>query len=154
MNSAREHLPAILDSVTALGVLIISFLVDSLPVPKETARIGGSVILCAGALLMVWAAVYNKGAVLGEVRPQLDLLVRNGPYRFVRHPLYLGKTIALLGAAIILRSWPGLLAVFLLFLPSEIYRARVEEEALARKFGSEWENYAAQTPFFVPFIGR
>jgi protein-S-isoprenylcysteine O-methyltransferase Ste14 len=151
----KEQLPAILDILTMLAVLLISLHVElRFSVPQETARAVGSVIVYIGASLMIWAAVYNKGAVLGEVRPELDVLVRGGPYRFVCHPLYLGKTIALLGGAVALRSWPGMLAVFLLFLPSEIYLARVEEKALARKFGSEWENYAAQTPFFVPFIGR
>jgi protein-S-isoprenylcysteine O-methyltransferase Ste14 len=70
----------------------------------------------------------------------------------VRHPVYLGMTIALLGAAISLRSWPGMVAVLLLFLPSEIYRAWLEERALSAKFGGEWLKYAARTSFILPFI--
>jgi len=60
----------------------------------------------------------------------------------------------LLGAVITMRSWPGLICVLVLFLPTEIYRAKLEEKALTHKFGSEWENYAARTGFFLPFIGK
>ena len=73
--------------------------------------------------MVVWAAFHIRGAFLCEVKPRLDTLVQSGPYRYVRHPVYLGMTVALVGATIVMRSWPGLIAVFLLFLPSEIYRA-------------------------------
>jgi protein-S-isoprenylcysteine O-methyltransferase Ste14 len=154
-RGTNEYLPAILNAVTGVGVVLISFLVElRLPMPKEIAKPLGLFIVIAGMSLVVWAAIHIREAFLGEVKPRLDVLVRDGPYRFVRHPVYLGMTIALLGLAVALRSWPGLIGVFLLFLPSEIYRARLEEKALARKFGSEWENYAAQTGFILPFIGK
>ena len=36
------------------------------------------------------------------------------------------------------------------FIPAGIYRARLEEEALARRFGKEWDEYTARTFFFLP----
>ncbi len=78
--------------------------------------------------------------------------MRSGPYRFVRHPVYLGMTVALAGVAISVRSWPGLIAVLGLFLPSEIYRAKLEEEALRKTHGAEWEAYADETGFLLPFL--
>jgi protein-S-isoprenylcysteine O-methyltransferase Ste14 len=150
-RNTNEYLPAILNVVTGVGVLLISFLVElRFPLPKEIAKPLGLLIVVAGMFLIVWAAIHIKEAFLGEVEPRLDILVQDGPYRFVCHPVYLGMTIALVGATVTLRSWPGMIGVFLLFLPSEIYRARLEEKALARKFGSEWENYAAQTGFILP----
>lgn len=121
---------------------------------KEMAKFLGLLIVYAGMALVIWAAVHIKKAFMGEVEPRLDVLVRDGPYRFVRHPVYLGMTIALAGLTVVLRSWLGLIGVFLLFLPSEVYRAKLEEKALAFKFGSELENYAAQTGFILPFIGK
>jgi protein-S-isoprenylcysteine O-methyltransferase Ste14 len=35
-------------------------------------------------------------------------------------------------------------------LPTEIYRAKLEEKALAQKFGAEWENYSKKTGFILP----
>lgn len=82
----------------------------------------------------------------------MDVLIKTGPYRFVRHPVYLGMTIALTGIPVAMRSCYGLIGVFLLFLPSEIYRAKLEEKALKGKFGSEWEAYAARTGFMLPSV--
>lgn len=154
-RTTNEYLPSILNVVTGMGVFYISFLEEfKFPIPKETAKFLGLLIVYAGMALVIWAAVHIKRAFWGEVEPRLDVLVRDGPYRFVRHPVYLGMTFALAGLTIALRSWLGLISVFLLFLPSEVYRAKLEEKALACKFGSEWENYVAQTGFISPFIGK
>jgi protein-S-isoprenylcysteine O-methyltransferase Ste14 len=90
----------------------------------------------------------------GIIHSRLEILVKDGPYRYIRHPVCLGITIAFYGIPIAMRSWPGLIAVFLLFLPSKIYRAKLEEKALAKKFGGEWKSYALRTGFFLPFIGK
>ncbi len=151
----HKRLPGILNGVTGVGVLLISFLVElRLPMSREMAKPLGMFIVVTGMSLVVWAATYIKEAFLGEVEPRLDVLVRDGPYRFIRHPVYFGMTLALVGVTVALRSWPGLIGVFLLFLPSEIYRARLEEKALFHKFGCEWENYVTQTGFILPFIGK
>ncbi len=152
-RNTSEYLPAVLNVVTGAGVLLVSFLVESrLPISKLTAKSLGLSIVFAGMSLVVSAAGHLKGAFLGEVEPRLDVLVKQGPYRFVRHPVYLGMTIALFGAAFTIRSWPGLIGTLLIFLPSEIHRAKLEEAALARKFGDEWERYSSQTGFFLPSL--
>ena len=150
-RNTNEYLPAILNVVIWVGVTLISFLVElRFPLLKEIAKPLGLLIVVAGMSLVAWAAIHIKEAFLGEVEPRLDILVQDGPYRFVRHPVYLGMTIAFVGLTISLRSWPGMIGVFLLFLPSEIYRARLKEKALARKFGGKWKNYATQTGFILP----
>jgi protein-S-isoprenylcysteine O-methyltransferase Ste14 len=101
---------------------------------------------------VVWAAGYIREAFMGDVKPVLDKIVKKGPYRLVRHPVYLGMTIALSGIPITLKSWPGILSVFIFFLPSVIYRARLEEKALAQKFGKEWQEYVKTTNFAIPFV--
>jgi protein-S-isoprenylcysteine O-methyltransferase Ste14 len=152
-RNTNEYLPAILNGVSGVGIVLISFLVDwRFPMSTETAKPLGMFIVAAGMSLVVWAAVYIKRAFLGEVEPRLEILVQNGPYRLIRHPVYLGMTIALAGLTIALRSWLGLIGVFLLFLPSEVYRARLEEGALLHKFGGKWENYTARTGFILPPI--
>lgn len=156
MNQNRnEFLPSILNVITGIGVLLISFLVEiKVQISTEVAKMLGLFIVSVGIALVIWSAIHIRGAFLGEIEPKLDVLVQNGPYRFVRHPVYLGMTIAFTGIPIALRSWLGLIAVFLLFLPSEIYRAKLEEKALESKFGSEWEDYTAQTGFFLPYVRK
>jgi len=154
-KNVGEYLPGILNGVTGVGVLLISFLVDfRFPMSKEIAKPLGMFIVFTGMSPALWATIHIKEAILGEVEPRLDVLVKDGPYRFVRHPVYLGMTVALLGATIALRSWLGMIGVLILFLPSEIYRARLEDKALFLKFGSEWMKYATQTGFILPFTGK
>lgn len=144
-----------MNGLTGLGVILVSFLVDMrLPISIEVAKPLGMILVFCGMSLVVWATVHIRGAIRGEVQPKLNVLVKDGPYKFVRHPVYLGMTIALTGVAVSLRSWPGLIGVFLLFLPSEVYRARLEEKALARKFGAEWESYTEGTGFMLPTLKR
>lgn len=156
MNRNRnQFLPAVLNITAALGVFLISFLVETrTPIPTGIAKFVGLFLAFGGMFLVIWSAMHIKGAFLGEVEPRLDVLVQDGPYRFVRHPVYLGMTIAFTGVPIALRSWLGLISVFFLFLPTEIYRAKLEDESLKSKFGSKWEHYAAQTGFFLPCIRK
>jgi len=84
---------------------------------------------------------------LGEVGPNLDHLVTTGPYRWCRHPLYLSFILIILGLDLMFGSPAGILATLLLALPSMIYRARLEEKALADRFGEEWEAYRERTRF-------
>jgi protein-S-isoprenylcysteine O-methyltransferase Ste14 len=152
-HSASEYLPAVLNAIAGIGVLLISFLVElRFRLSAHLAKQIGIAIVALGMLIAVWAAYHLRGAFLGEVEPTGEELVQSGPYRFVRHPVYFGMTIALAGAAISLRSWIGLLGVFGAFMPSEIYRAKLEEKALRRKFGTEWEAYAGETGFLLPFL--
>ena len=151
----RNYLPAILNGLAAVGVLLLSFLVNlRLPIPASRAKLLGMLTLYAGMALVIWAAVHIKGAMSGMVQPVHDRLVKEGPYRYVRHPVYLGMTIALVGATVALRSWLGFMGVFVLFLPSVLYRARKEERALAHKFGGAWEAYVRQTGFLLPWSRR
>lgn len=150
----KEYLPGALNALTGAGIILLSLFVDlRFSLAREVARPVGLFTVYAGMALVGWAAFHLRGAFLGEVAPRLDVLVQGGPYRFMRHPVYLGMTVALIGVAVVTRSWPGLIGVLLLFLPGEIFRARLEEEALRSKFGSEWDDYAARTGFMLPRVG-
>lgn len=94
-------------------------------------RVGLAVAL-AGEALRVWAAGHlEKGR---EV-------TRSGPYRFVRHPLYLGSAIIALGVVLASRS-PIAAALVLLYVGSTTLSAiRVEEAFLERQFGDAYEAY-------------
>jgi len=146
-----EYLPGFFNGLAGIGVIVLSFLTKlCLPISSNVSRPLGFFLVFTGILLVIWATFYIKRAILGEIQPKLGILIQSGPYQIIRHPVYLGMTIALLGVPISLRSWPGIIGVFLLFLPSEIYRAKREEKELSKKFGNQWENYIKRTGFILP----
>jgi protein-S-isoprenylcysteine O-methyltransferase Ste14 len=124
----------------------------SLPISRETGRLLGMFIFLTGMTLFTWAALCLKGAFYGNVEPVTNQLVADGPYSLVRHPLYLSMLISLFGLGIALRSFWGLTAIFVLFLPALLYRARLEERSLEKKHGTAWQEFEKRTFFLFPFV--
>jgi protein-S-isoprenylcysteine O-methyltransferase Ste14 len=149
----KVNLVALLHALSGAGAVIASLytgtdLMASMWIIKPL----GLTIFGMGMLLFVVAVAYLKKGFLGEVEPVTDNLVKAGPYRHVRHPVYLSMFIATIGLVIGFRSLWGVGLVLSLFIPVGIYRARREEEALARRFGKEWEDYARRTYFIFPLL--
>ena len=78
------------------------------------------------------------------------LIVQDGPYRFVRHPLYASLLWMFLGASAAYLNWLAALETLLVFLPAMTYRAALEERALEGRFGEAYAAYRARTPRFFP----
>jgi protein-S-isoprenylcysteine O-methyltransferase Ste14 len=77
--------------------------------------------------------------------------VSAGPYKFVRHPGYLGEIMSMFGVGLSLSSFVGLgLAIVSVLLI--LIRLRPEEEMLMSEFGDEYKNYAKRTKRLIPFI--
>lgn len=74
------------------------------------------------------------------------VLITGGPYRLVRHPIYLGEMLAAAGVATIRLSAANLL-ILLLFVTLQLLRARGEEEKLARNFPA-YGAYATRSRWF------
>jgi len=75
-------------------------------------------------------------------------LVTHGPYTIVRHPMYLGLMLAAFGSLLIYQTWTT--AMFVIFVPFLLLRARREEQALAAEFGEQWQEYQRVVPGFFP----
>lgn len=152
-SSARwATLPYLASGAIVIGV---SFYVDMrYPMFPEASKLIGISLAVIGIGIVFWSTLVARDAVLGEIEPRSDKLIQRGPFALVRHPMYLGFTIALLGVAVSARSWPGLICVALFFLPSVIFRAKMEERALAIRFGEQWQQYAARVSFLLPGQGR
>ncbi len=109
-----------------------------------------------GGLLALWA-----GRTLGRfLTPTIQVtqdhrLVREGPFRWIRHPTYTANLSISLGLALLFRS-PLLLATFLGMAATAVHRARIEEDLLRspEAFGAAYEAYMARTGRFLPRPGR
>jgi protein-S-isoprenylcysteine O-methyltransferase Ste14 len=79
-------------------------------------------------------------------------LVTTGPYRLVRHPIYLGLALLALGQALAFGSWPALVIVLCGIVPTFAWRARAEEKLLSRTFGEHYAVYRRRTKIIVPYV--
>jgi protein-S-isoprenylcysteine O-methyltransferase Ste14 len=78
-------------------------------------------------------------------------LVRHGPYAIVRHPIYSGFLLALLGTAIArgtMGAFLGVLMVLLLFR----LKLQMEEQFMLEQFGAEYEVYRSEVKGLIPFV--
>src|SRR5205814_7527021 len=100
----------------------------------------------------VWARVYLGGNWSAAVAVKADHeLIRTGPYRYARHPIYTGILVALAGTALARGEWRGLVALAFAFLG--LWRKLSLEEALLTEvFGAQYADYQANVPALIPFL--
>lgn len=128
---------------TYLGVAIL--LQPAPPLPPGLALLSSGLTI-AGTLLSI-AALLHLGRSLSVV-PQARRLVTSGPYRLIRHPLYLGEGLAVLGVSL-LHAGPLAALLFAVQCACQARRMVYEETVLRAAF-PEYAAYAAATPRLLP----
>jgi protein-S-isoprenylcysteine O-methyltransferase Ste14 len=113
----------------------------------------GSLLYFPGIVLYLWGygtlgRMFGISSGFGATLYQDHKLIQIGPYRYVRHPMYLAVILVAFGALLIFRTWAMLL--FSLSSPLVILRARQEERLLAEEFGEEWNLYRRDVPGWLP----
>jgi protein-S-isoprenylcysteine O-methyltransferase Ste14 len=112
----------------------------------------GTTILLLGFAIRIWTRLTLKDEYQGNLQVQPDQhLITRGPYRWVRHPGYLGFSLMAVGLAIGFSSLAGLLGAALL-TAGFVLRIQVEERMLIRGFGDQYITYAKRTGRLVPRI--
>jgi len=114
-------------------------------------RLAGLALFAGGVVLYRMGGSALGTALSPFIEPRAGVaLVTHGPYRHLRHPIYLGEAMIALGAPLTLgcRSVLVLTALALVVLVLRIVR---EEDALARTF-PDYAHYAATTKRLVPFV--
>ena len=87
------------------------------------------------------------------VRSKDNVLVTNGPYRYVRNPIYLGALIFIIAVGLVAANW--LLVISSLVLITVIcMQVGKEERMLIDRFGDEYREYMKRTPRFIPKLMR
>jgi protein-S-isoprenylcysteine O-methyltransferase Ste14 len=77
-------------------------------------------------------------------------LIRSGPYRWVRHPIYTGLLVALFGTALAIGEWRALLG-FAFMVGAILRKLSIEERFLTEEFGDAYNRYRAEVPAVLPF---
>jgi protein-S-isoprenylcysteine O-methyltransferase Ste14 len=112
----------------------------------------GAGLTAAGLGFATWARVHIAGNWSGTVTlKENHELVRSGPYRWVRHPIYSGLLLAFAGSGLATGEWRGVLA-WLIVLLALWRKSRLEERWLAEQFGPEYARYRREVAALVPGI--
>ncbi|MGH9646858.1 MAG: methyltransferase family protein [Bryobacteraceae bacterium] len=117
-------------------------------------RVAVSILLFTTACFFSWTGARTLGRHL-----RLDAaltadheLIRSGPYRLIRHPIYASMLCVLLGTGLLIASWPLLIAGILVFTVGTEIRVRIEDGLLSSRFGDEFQNYRRAVPAYIPLI--
>jgi protein-S-isoprenylcysteine O-methyltransferase Ste14 len=141
----------------AIGAILLasarlpaSWLDDRFLPPSRAIYWAGVMMVAAGLGFAVWARRHLGRNWSGRVGLKQDHeLIRTGPYGLVRHPIYSGLLLAILGTAIAFGQWRDTLAF--VFIAAAVWRkSRLEERYLAEIFPQDYARYRAQVPALIP----
>jgi protein-S-isoprenylcysteine O-methyltransferase Ste14 len=139
--------------ILVVTVLILShvFKTNASAVHVLVLQVLGSALFLAGIGLAVWARIHlgrNWGMPM-TLKDEPEL-VTSGPYRFIRHPIYSGILLAMLGTAIATNVyWLIALVVLGSYF---VYSARTEEQLMLSSFPDAYASYMSRTKMLIPFV--
>ena len=118
---------------------------------------GSTALVLAIAIASVWlvnsaARHLGKQWALAARLVEGHKLIQDGPYRFVRNPIYTGMFGMLLATGLATTRWIPLLVAITLFAVGTYIRVQIEQRLLRQAFGQEFEAYAQKVPALIPGI--
>lgn len=127
--------------------LLWRFLPDNIVV-----KLIGILILFSGLSFAIWARIHLGQYWSGRITIKVDhKLIRTGPYKIVRHPIYTGIMFGFIGSVIVSGEMSAILA-FILMLAALLIKISEEEKFLVEEFGPTYIQYKQEVKSLIPFI--
>ena len=112
--------------------------------PSRVLLVISIIILIPGITIWIWSVV------LILMKAPKQKLITNGPYSFVKHPLYIGVALLVFPwAGFLLDTWLGALIGIVLYIGSRVF-APQEELILSKTFGTDWDEYCSNVK--IPWL--
>jgi protein-S-isoprenylcysteine O-methyltransferase Ste14 len=107
-----------------------------------------------GAVFIVMSAVQTLGKEWSVTARLVEghKLATEGPYRFVRHPIYTGMLGMLVATGLAISRWQALVIAIVIFLIGTLVRIRSEEKLLREAFGAEFDAYSHRVSALIPIV--
>ncbi len=149
-SSARATTDSFIAKAIAVAASFMPFAIPFLSRPVENSgmMLLADIVTIAGMTITLFALNALGRSI--SIIPQARSFVQTGPYRIVRHPLYLGELIAVLGL-VLARSSVSAAGLFIVITALQVYRACQEEKLLAATF-PEYGPYSMDKARFIPGI--
>jgi len=113
----------------------------------------GMILLFGGTVFRVWCIqTLGKHFTVAVETKSEQQLIKEGPYRLIRHPSYLGAYLAIVGSAVLLHAYFSILFAAVVMFLTYAYRIYVEESALVEHFGDAYREYRQETKKLIPFV--
>ncbi len=121
------------------------------PAHSVALQVVGMIVFLSGLGLAVWARIYlGRNWGMPMTRKAEPELVTTGPYKYVRHPIYSGLLLGVLGTALAVDIY--WLIALVLGGAYFIYSARVEEGLMESAFPTTYDDYKSNTKMLIPFV--
>lgn len=163
MSKITSNVPHLALQIPASALLAVGFVfllnprMGFLSVPitphDELVGLGGLALDLAGIGFAIWARLAlgaNWSGIVATTKEGHEL-VQTGPYAIVRHPIYAGILLAMIGTALTLGTLAGYIGLLCGFVAIMI-RVNVEESLMSRQFNEAYEAYRRRTKKLVPFL--
>jgi len=156
----REGLGGRVAFVVAVAVVVLLLVIRHWPGVLAERLVGGGwirywcavALVVAGLAFSMWARAILGRNWSGTVTVKVDHeLIERGPYRRIRHPIYTGILIALLGSGLAAGQLRGLLA-FVIACIALWLKSRVEEAWMERTFAERYVAYRRSSWAFLPYV--
>ena len=137
-----------------LGIIVQTMLPEIAPIEigSDNLRIVGVALFTVGLIVAITSRVQlgnNWSDIESATILDADAVISNGIYGYIRHPIYVGDLLLLIGLELSLNSW--LVAAVLLTLPVVLWKAVREEKMLADKLPG-YHTYCLRTKRFIPYL--
>jgi len=137
-----------------LGIVAQTVVADVLPITQDsfTLRILGAAVYTVGLLVAILGRIHLDKNWTDIETPQVlsgQAVVSNGLYHYIRHPIYVGDLLLLLGLELSLNSW--LVTAVGLMAPIVLWQAVREERMLVKNLPG-YAEYCSTTRRFIPFV--
>jgi protein-S-isoprenylcysteine O-methyltransferase Ste14 len=139
--------------------VIVAFILPHVPLfsfvnfaPVNPAlSIAGLIIFVVGMIFLVWArqTLGRNWSQIVSAKEDHELVI-SGPYRLVRHPMYTGGIVAVIGSAIV--AGGAFVFVALVLVPLFLWRVGAEDKLMERQFPSDYPAYKERTKALIPFV--
>ncbi len=158
-HNGDDRYSGLVIGVGVLGLQVLAFILATqtqwaVPVDMQAPMVyAGVVTIAAGMLLRMycWRVLGNFFTPTVTIASD-HKVVDQGPYRFVRHPSYLGALTILAGVGLGLHNWMALCALLAGSFVVYIYRIEVEEQALERALGDAYAKFKKSRKRLIPFV--
>jgi protein-S-isoprenylcysteine O-methyltransferase Ste14 len=136
-----------------LGVLIGLQRIGHFEPGSRIFPIAGITLIVCGLVVRWFAILSLKHQFTVDVSIRKNhRMIKEGLYRFVRHPAYAGSLLSFLGLGLYFSNCLSLLIIIVPICVAFLHRVQIEEEVLIHAFGREYLDYCASTKRFIPGI--